>query len=104
MQKGNLKCDATNCAHNIDYKCKAGAIHVSGLGAVAIEGTSCTSFVDRDSSSFVNSSGDLTTNSCDIKCEAHNCMYNKNKKCYADNVEIDADNAYCNSFDYREHA
>lgn len=125
MQKGNLKCDATNCVHNIDYKCKAGAIHVSGLGAVTIEGTSCTSFVDRDSSSFVNSlsgspkekesffnssnnsfvnsSGDLTTNPCDIKCEAHNCMYNKNKKCHADNVEIDADNAYCNSFDYREH-
>ena len=31
-------------------------------------------------------------------------MYNKNKKCYTDNVEIDADNASCNSFDYREHA
>ena len=29
-------------------------------------------------------------------------MYNK--KCYIDNVEIDADNESCNSFDYREHA
>ena len=52
MQKGNLKCDATNCVHNIDYKCKAGAIHVSGLGAVAVEGTSCTSFVDRDEEDY----------------------------------------------------
>lgn len=125
MQRGNLKCNATNCMHNLNYDCKAGAIHVSGLGAVAIEGTSCTSFADRDSSSFVNSLsgspkekesffnssnssfvnnvGDSTTNPCDIKCEAHNCIYNKNKECHAENVEIDADNARCNSFDYGEH-
>lgn len=125
MQRGNLKCDATECAHNIDYECKAGVIHVSGFGAVSIEGTSCTTFVDRNSSSivnslagdpnekesffnssnssFVNSAGDLTTEPCNIKCEAHNCIYNENKECHADNVKIDAYNAYCDTFNYGEH-
>lgn len=125
MQRGNLKCKATDCMHNRDYECKAGAIHVSGLGAVSIEGTTCTSFADRDSSSLVNSldgspkekesffnssnssvvnsTGDSTTKPSDIKCEAHNCIYNKNKECHAEHVEIDAGNVYCNSFDYGEH-
>ena len=125
MQRGNLKCDATNCAHNKDYECKAGRIHVSGLGAVSVEGTNCTTFVDRDSSSlvnslagdvrekesffnssnssFVNSTGDSTTKPSDIKCEAHNCIYNVNKDCHAEYVQIDALNAYCDTFDYGQH-
>ena len=125
MQRGHLKCNATNCAHNRNYECKAGTIHVSGRGAVAIEGTSCTSYVDKDSSSivnslagdvrekesffnssnnsFVNSSGQSTTQPSDIRCEAHNCKYNENKACYAENVQIDQVNAYCNSFEYGEN-
>ena len=125
MQRGNLKCGATACLHNQDYECKAGVIHVSGLGAVSVEGTTCSTFVDRDSSSlvnslngnpnekesffnssnssFVNSLGDLTTEPSNIKCEAHNCIYNKNKDCHAKNIEIDSYNACCNSFDYGEH-
>lgn len=103
MQRGNLKCSATECAHNRDYECKAGAIHVSGLGAVSVEGTTCTSFVSRDNSSLVNSSGNSTTTPCDIKCEAHNCKYNENKECHAEDVQIDAYNACCDSFDYGEH-
>ena len=125
MQRGNLKCNSTNCMHNINYDCKAGAIHVSGLGAVSVEGSSCTSFVDRDSTSFVNSvdgrpnekesffnssnhsfvnsTGDSTTKPSDIKCEAHNCTYNENKECHAEYVEIDQQNAYCDSFNYRGH-
>ena len=125
MQRSYLKCNATNCAHNQDYECKAGAIHVSGLGAVSIEGTNCTTFVDRNSSSlsnsiagninekesffnssnssFVNSVGSSTTEPCDIKCEAHNCIYNQHKECHAEKVQIDQLNACCDSFNYGEH-
>ena len=74
MQRGNLKCNATNCAHNQDYECKAGAIHVS-----------------------------LTTEPCDIKCEAHNCIYNQHKECHSEKIQIDELNACCDSFDYGEH-
>ena len=125
MHRGILKCDATNCVHNRSYECKAGTRHVSGRGAVEVEGTSCTTFVERDSSSitnslagypsekesffnssnnsFVNSSGQSTTQPSDIRCEAHNCIYNENKECYAENVQIEQVNAYCNSFEYGEN-
>ena len=125
MQRGNLKCDATNCAYNKDYECKAGRIHVSGLGAVSVEGTNCTTFVNRDSSSlvnslagdvrekesffnssnssFVNSVGDSTTEPSDIECEAHNCKYNNHKVCYADSVKISEDNECCYTFDCKDN-
>lgn len=98
MQDGSLNCNATNCAHNFDRQCKAGAINVGGQGAVSISGTTCTTFVDRAESSFVNSVNALDTDVCNIKCEAHNCVHNENKGCLADNVQIDAQNACCNSF------
>ena len=125
MQRGILTCSATNCAHNRNYECKAGVIHVSGRGAVAVEGTSCTTFLDKDNSSlvnsilgdprekesffnnsnhaFVNSDGDFTTQPSNIKCEAHNCIYNKNKDCHAKHVLIDENNAYCDSFNFGNH-
>ena len=125
MQKGNLKCNATDCAYNQNYECKAGRIHVSGRGAVSIEGTSCTTFLDKDNSSlvnsilgdsrekesffnesnssFVNNVDNSTTEPSNIKCEAHNCIYNQNKECHAEKVQIDKDNAYCYTFNYKGH-
>lgn len=99
MQGGNLKCNATNCLHNKERECKAGAINVTGHSAVTIEGTACTTFVDESSGSFVNSIDDLTTETSNIKCEAHHCKYNENRGCHADNVQIDAYNARCDTFD-----
>ena len=48
MQRGILKCGATTCVHNRSYECKAGTIHVSGRGAEEVEGTSCTTFAERE--------------------------------------------------------
>ena len=84
MQDGSLNCSATNCSHNFGYKCKAGAIDVSGGSA------SCRTFEDRAGRSFVNSLNDyFTTETSNIKCEALNCVHNENKGCYADDVQID---------------
>ena len=98
MQGSNLTCNATNCAHNHDRECKAGAINVGGRSAVSTDGTTCTTFVNEASASFVNSLDDLTTETSNIKCEAHNCVHNENKGCHADSVEIDVQNACCNTF------
>ena len=98
MQGGGLSCNATNCSHNFDRQCKAGAINVGGQSAVQTSDTTCTTFVDRAESSFVNSIDALNTDVYNIKCEAHNCVHNENKGCHADNVQIDAQNAHCNSF------
>ena len=95
MQRGILKCGATTCVHNRSYECKAGTIHVSGRGAEEVEGTSCTTFAERQQQYYKQFSW--------IRCEAHNCKYNENKECYAENVQIDQVNAYCNSFEYGEN-
>ena len=100
MQGGSLNCNATNCVHNFNYECKAGAINVSGNSAVETSGTTCTTFVDKSKSSFVNSIDTLDTDVYNIKCEAHNCIHNENKGCHADSVQIDAQNARCNTFKY----
>lgn len=114
METGNLKCNATECAYNQEHKCKAGSIHVSGLGAVSVEGTTCLTFAkalesdngafyNKANGTFVNSSSNSITEPNDIKCEAHNCIYNENKNCHAKSVQIDKINAYCDTFNYKEH-
>lgn len=99
MNCGNLKCDSTNCFYNSSHECKAGAINVSGQSAMSTSGTTCTTFVDKAQSSFVNSVEGLTTSTCNIKCEARNCVHNENKGCHADSVQIDMQNARCDTFE-----
>ena len=99
MQNGNLSCNATNCTHNFGCQCKAGAINVGGRNAVEISGTTCTTFVDKATSSFVNSIDALDTKVANIKCEACNCVHNENKGCHADSVQIDMQNACCDTFE-----
>lgn len=98
MQNGKLNCSETNCSHNFNSKCKAGAINISGQSAFESTGTTCTTFVDESRSSFVNSIDALETDVCNIKCEACNCIHNENKGCHANNVQIDMQNACCNTF------
>ena len=99
MPGGNLNCSATNCSHNFGNKCKAGAINVNGSGALGAQGTNCATFVDRANSGFVNSINDCSTTETDnIRCEACNCVHNQNKACNASNVQIDFQNAHCDTF------
>ncbi|WP_455537771.1 DUF1540 domain-containing protein [Terrisporobacter sp.] len=98
MQGGDLNCNATNCSHNFDRQCKAGSINVGGQNAMSISGTNCTTFIDRAESSFVNSLDAVDTDVYNIRCEAYKCVHNENKACYADKVQIDAQNACCDSF------
>lgn len=98
MQSGSLNCNATNCEHNFNCECKAGAINISGRSAVESVGTTCTTFIDKANSSFVNSIDALDTEVSNIKCEACNCIHNENKGCHADNVQIDVQNARCDTF------
>lgn len=98
MQNSNLRCNATNCAFNNKMECNAGAINIRGAQAVATDGTSCSSYVDRSSNAFTNSVNCGKTNPSNISCEACNCTYNENKNCTASNVTIDAYKASCDTF------
>lgn len=99
MQGGSLNCNVTNCLHNFNCECKAGAINVGGRSAVETSETTCTTFIDKAKSSFVNSIDALDTEVSNIKCEAYNCIHNENKGCHAENVQIDMQNACCNTFE-----
>ncbi len=98
MQNGNLKCNATNCAHNESCECRAGAIEVGGREAVTTSETCCSSFVDRVNSGFTNCEDCGCTKTQNIKCEACNCKYNENLCCMADDVRINEKDASCQTF------
>lgn len=98
MQNGNLKCNATNCAHNENCQCRAGAIEVEGREAFMTSDTYCASFVDRVNSGFTNCEDCGRTKPENIKCEARNCKYNENLYCMADYVRINENDTSCQTF------
>lgn len=98
MQKENIRCNATNCAFNKRMECNAGAINIRGVQATKSDQTTCSSYVDKITNSFINSTSSQRTNPSNIRCEAYKCTYNRYKNCTADNVIIDAYKASCDTF------
>lgn len=99
MNKGNLNCNVTNCAHNSENKCRVGHIDINGEKALKKIGTTCMTFLDRVDSGMINSVTDYhNTDAGDIRCAAGNCIHNKNKRCYANEVNICMDGGYCDTF------
>ncbi|MDK2562734.1 DUF1540 domain-containing protein [Romboutsia sedimentorum] len=100
MSNGNLSCSATNCVHNNASSCYAGAISVAGTQATTTGSTTCASFEDRSSSSMSNcgSEGCTCTKTGSIACQATKCSYNNSGSCKASSVQINAQNASCETF------
>ena len=100
MSNSNLKCSATNCAHNNCGNCYAGGINVAGQSATTTAQTCCSSFEDRSNAAFTNctSCSDHCTCTSDIHCDATNCKYNQNSCCTSNNVNINAATASCETF------
>lgn len=98
MYGDDLKCNATNCAHNENHECMAGQILVVGSEANSTEDTYCGTFVDKEESGFTNVENNGYTSPQNIKCEAYKCKYNENLNCTADYVKINEDDASCETF------
>lgn len=86
-----LKCKAENCAFNYDWLCRKNYIDVDGPTSVRKKDTCCKSFcengtvnLDTEFASFEKKPSIHT----EIYCDATNCVYEKNQRCYADRVEI----------------
>lgn len=95
----NLNCSASNCAFNNSGACYAGGINVSGRQATTTSNTTCASFQDKATAGFTNCSTDCDcVGTEDIKCSACNCKHNANECCKASNVQINAQNASCETF------
>lgn len=99
---GNLSCSAVNCVHNMSGLCSANNIHVMGSGAHTSSDTMCNTFAEKGLKNAIthvvnmNVAGEIkqlfTNKSIEmspaIKCEARNCIYNDDRVCQADNVQI----------------
>ena len=90
-----LKCKADNCAYNYDWLCKKSFIDVDGVESKTKTQTACMSYCNISDTKrdveFASFDGKPSINT-EIYCDAVNCVYEKNQKCYADRVEILADN------------
>jgi hypothetical protein len=90
-----LKCKVENCAYNYDWLCKKNFIDVDGPSSKCKSQTACMSYRNQNEASndveFATFEGKPKVNT-EIYCDAVNCVYEKNQKCYADRVEIQVDN------------
>lgn len=92
-----LNCSADNCIYNNSGICYAGSIEVQGARAATTTGTKCATF-NSDKNDLMNFTSNSFTTSTDIKCEAIKCKYNSNRTCTAPSVQINYNNANCDTF------
>lgn len=82
-----LKCGVTNCVYNKSEYCSKGDIMVGGKEACHCDDTCCESFAESKGDSY-KSALEHPSKTISIDCEATNCTYNTNYKCYAEHVDI----------------
>lgn len=101
-----LKCTAAHCAYNNDCCCCKGEIHVQGSTADTRESTCCGSFDDRTRNCGCNAA-DMPERKLKVSCDATNCIYNKERMCSANHIDIQgasahvADKTECATFQMR---
>lgn len=88
----NCTCTVTNCIHNSDRCCCKSEILVDGSSAKDKEATCCSSFDRRHGDSFRNSY-ETPDKKLRIECNAVQCIYNANRYCSADQVDINGSSA-----------
>lgn len=97
--QSNLNCQANNCAFNKSGNCYAAHIKVEGFEASITPETYCDTFRNNSAFSISNYSGEtIITNTQDISCSAKNCTYNVHGACNATHVDINFENASCETF------
>lgn len=86
-----LDCNVVGCAYNDDNCCKRSDIKVEGDGATVSSETCCSSF-EKKGCGCTNSCG-CAKKETQVKCEAVECMYNKNQVCHANHIGISGGHA-----------
>jgi hypothetical protein len=96
-----LKCDAVNCLYNYGHLCSAEEIEVQGENTMGGRFTYCGTFSSKNLGNYVSSIGNMNYSGAmkqvvsdgqvmdpNVLCNAVNCVYNSEKHCQADHVEI----------------
>ena len=93
-----LNCSADNCIYNNYGICYAGNIKIEGEKASTTTGTTCATFSHKKENELNNSASNNVTTSSDIECSAKKCNYNCFGTCTASSVQINFNNASCDTF------
>ena len=93
-----LNCSADNCIYNNYGICYAGNIKIEGEKASTTTGTTCATFSHKKENELNNSASNNFTTSSDIECIAKKCNYNCFGTCTASSVQINFNNASCDTF------
>ena len=99
----DLTCSAETCVHNSDRYCCKGTILVDGADAKTPGETSCASFDERVQGCCKNKY-ETPSRALDVDCEAVSCVFNKERKCTAEEISIaghgakNADGKECASY------
>ena len=86
-----LNCKVSQCAHYMEGLCSKNYIDVDGPLANKKQETSCKSYLykDIDTYEYEFATMDFTpTLQTEVYCDATQCVYEKNQRCYADRIEI----------------
>jgi len=87
-----LGCTVTSCIHNSDDCCCKQTIIVDGTSAKAPHDTFCGSFDENRDGAFTNLFKVPETR-LEVDCEAMQCVYNENRHCSAEHINIAGDGA-----------
>ena len=100
-----LKCQSLDCLHNDKKgKCFAKKIAISGRTAQTTSETICDSYApdyDFQNAEFAAEFMNIDTGPSDtqnIKCAALNCKFNTEQLCTATSVQINSNDASCQTF------
>jgi hypothetical protein len=96
-----LQCNAVNCLYNRDRLCSAEEIQVQGDHAMGSRFTFCGTFSSKNLGNYISSIGNMNYSSAvkqlvsndhvmdpQVLCNAENCVYNSDKVCHAEAVQI----------------
>ena len=90
----NLKCSVTNCVYNDSNLCSKDEMNVGGEHAKEQSCTCCESFCNcNHASASAKNVCQTATPQTKIGCEAVNCIYNENRYCHADHIDISGNGA-----------
>lgn len=84
----NLECSVASCSYNENRMCKRDNITVGGQKANKPSETVCESFYLRGTNTMTNLDANGPKKETNIACNAVTCVYNENKKCTAESIQI----------------
>lgn len=105
-----LKCGVNTCSYFYDGLCSKSVINVTTDGAIDARDTHCSSYHRQDRSAYdkynleIATIEDIISEYLSVNCEVQNCIFNRNRLCYAKDIKIDGTKAkgyrdtFCASF------